>query len=278
VSSRPFTLNSSSSSSIWGSADAIRLVCTAVDSLPPVPPHLLELQGQLLSVPVDLDRVSQLVMRDALLEWHLLRACNLDETDASAMSVEHAVLLLGSERLRSLAFACALLMPGSRNIDSAQFGVVAHGALRAMVAQYIACDGGYEDCEIAYIAALLQDIGKQVPQARLATINSDPRFSGELGAWMAALWNLPQKLVELIRWHPSPSGSGGQLVDILSAAEDIVQTCTGAPGDTAETYSPAALETAMQIHLRKDSHECRAIAHSIWMKFAGLLATMAERA
>lgn len=284
MSSELFNLCNAEPASAWLMHGNVQAVCKAADALPPVPAHLDLLHRNLLCTPIDLQAVRELVGGQKLLRWHVLRIANMDSMSGSIMGLEHAILLLGAERLRYLATACALTVPQDIAAGSHVFGMAAQAGLRAMIAQQIAMDLRYEDCELAYIAALLRDLGKDVQSQSGVSAprekDSDRRIA-ETGAWMAALWNLPTRLVEAVRHFTAPaqSGNDAMLVEIVNWADAVCKAATGALGKTVESCASEPLQKALKLHLLDaDESDCKHIAESIWGHFSHLLSVMGEAA
>jgi len=191
------------------------------------------------------------------------------------------VLMLGAERLRHLATACALVDSVASESNAQVFGIMAQAGLRAMIAQQIANDIGYDECELAYIAALLKDLGKhgQARNAFIAVNDDRERLSAETGAWMAALWNMPARLVEAIRnsGASTRAETDSMLIEIIRWSDMVCQAAQGAIGYAVEARPCEALQAALKLHLLDASEsECKHIAESIWQNFCGLLSVMGE--
>jgi HD-like signal output (HDOD) protein len=284
LSSELFNLCNAEPASAWLMHASVQAVCEAADALPPVPAHLDILHSELLCTPIDLQAVKELVKGQRLLCWHVLRIANMDSISDSAKNLEHAILLLGAERLRHLATACALTLPPRMAAGSDVFGMAAQAGLRAMIAQQIAVDLRYEEPELAYTAALLRDLGKGVQRQKSVSAHKEKdseRRIGETGAWMAALWNLPTRLVEVVRNFAAPAQSGADpvLIEIVNWADAVCKAATGFLGQAVEARACDALQDALKLHLLDASEsERKHIAESIWERFSNLLSVMGEEA
>jgi HD-like signal output (HDOD) protein len=284
VSSELFNFCNTTNPSAWLLPGNIQVVCNAADALPPVPAHLDVLHRQLLCLPIDLEAVRELVNHQKLLRWHVLRIANMDSAPDSRLGLEHAILLLGAERLRHLAAACALTASPNIVGDSHMIGMAAQAALRAMIAQQMATEFNFEDCELAYMAALLRDLGKHVHTQRTISAQRDrdqDRMAAETGAWMAALWNLPSRLVDAVRSCviPEQAGSDAMLIEIVNWADAVGTAATAPLGQVAECGACEPLQNALKLHLLDAGEsECKHIAESIWERFSNLLSVMGDAA
>ena len=87
------------------------LLAILSEGLPALPSHLFQLNSMLAASPVDLKEVSAVIRSDPSLTAQLLRLCNsaLFGLRRRVVRVEEAAILLGTERLRNLLFACYLI-------------------------------------------------------------------------------------------------------------------------------------------------------------------------
>jgi putative nucleotidyltransferase with HDIG domain len=174
------------------------------------------------------------------------------------ISIEQAAILLGTERLRSLALTSSL-------VDYAGFGLPRdqvtnywrHCFLAALLCERLAKAVEYSEKEQAYIAGLLHDIG-QVPQWMLAveektiyktappanwTDNTSIERDHfgmdhcEIGSSMALSWNFMPSFIDVLGYHHEPEEArhDRNLVEIVATIEDYLRTrITDATALTAE--------------------------------------------
>ncbi len=279
MSSELFNLGSTASSATWLIPGSREAIFTAADALPPVPEHLNALHLQLGAMPINLEKVTELIRGERFLRWHLLRVCGLDSRRSAHLGLEHAILLLGAERLRHLAIACALIAPQECDPRSAAFGFAAEAGMRAMVSQQIAVDLGYQDAESAYIAALLKELGRNFVVGTLGSHVSGKgrdQAIAEAGAWMAALWNMPIRMVEVIRGTSTPGTDDG-LLDIVRWADIVCRSVAGASQRGSDGAPVKALQNALKVHLIEASEaQCGQVAEFIWERFSDLLSVISQ--
>ena len=139
------------------------------------------------------------------------------------LSIEHAVTMIGLERLRELrATASIFELIGSEAAAPWLEGLQRRSVLGAKLA-YTMFPGDQAAADRVYTAALLRNVGRMVLAMEDAEyrdeIQSDPtdlelieleraRFEGvthaELGAWLLGLWGLPPAITDLVRFHHRP--------------------------------------------------------------------------
>ena len=237
-----------------------RLTAIVNQGLPPFPNTVLELTSVLSSPSVDVKKAGKLIRTDPSLSAQVLRLCNspMFGLRSRVISIEQATILLGTERLRSLALTCSL-------VDYSGFGLPReqvtnfwqHSFLAALLSERLAKAIEYSEKEQAYIAGLLHDIG-QVPQWMLAVeertiyktappVNWTDNTSierdhfgmdhCELGSSMAVSWNFMPSFIDVLGYHHAPEEAqhDPNLVEIVATIEHYLHTKTpAAPAHYAE--------------------------------------------
>jgi HD-like signal output (HDOD) protein len=228
-----------------------RLTAIVNQGLPPFPNTVLELTSVLSSPNVDVKKAGKLIRTDPSLSAQVLRMCNspMFGLRSRVISIEQATILLGTERLRSLALTCSL-------VDYAGFGLPRdqvtsfwrHSFLAALLSERLAKAIEYSEKEQAYIAGLLHDIG-QVPQWMLAveektiyktappanwadntSIERD-HFGMDhcaIGSSMALSWNFMPSFIDVLGYHHEPEEAqhDPNLVEIVATIEKYLLTKT----------------------------------------------------
>jgi HD-like signal output (HDOD) protein len=143
-----------------------RLQVIVRKGLPPFRQTALELTKALGGASPDLKTAARLIAADPALSSQVLRLCNspLLGMHSRVISIDHAITLLGPERLRSLALTSSLADFAGTTLPESQMSAFwQHSFLNAMLSQYLAERWKYFEKYQAYIAGLLHDIG-QVPE------------------------------------------------------------------------------------------------------------------
>jgi HD-like signal output (HDOD) protein len=203
------------------------LLAILSEGLPTLPSHLFQLNQILASSPVDLKEVSALIRSDPSLTAQLLRLCNsaLFGLRRRVTRVEEAAILLGTERLRNLVFACYLIQISCAKLseeDARPFWT--HAVMTAMLSERLSRPLKSEDADQAYLGGLLHDMGK-LPLLMVAaeenspvpvwlkgdgedSLNLEREYFGldhcEVGRWLGINWNFVTPLVEVLDSHHRP--------------------------------------------------------------------------
>ena len=164
-------------------------------------------------------------------------------------SLHEAVILIGFRTVRLLASVAGTFTWMTRPLkgyDLPPRQLMRHSMGLALGAQMIARIGQF-DPEEAFVAGLLADIGKiaidncidgKISLMMQLGIKGGMTFEdvertvlghthSEIGAHMAENWNLPQEIVEGIRWHHNPLGSGHSWLAHVIHLADVLAMVTG---------------------------------------------------
>ncbi len=206
-----------------------------------LPERVKELNRQLGRTPIDLGALSQAIESDLGLARHLRQVCGIfaEQVEDRRPSLEDAVILLGPERLRSVAIGfwlqhCETLAP--RWMEQA-LGF-------ARVAERVARLSGYGMPERAYVAALLRDVALICLSGELQdgdgrSVDCERQLYGidhcQFGRWLAEAWGFPADLVEVLEWQHQP-GAGvadRHLLGVVVFAGKLAAAMTGVAPATA---------------------------------------------
>lgn len=224
----------------------LALMASLSDGLPTLPAYVFELNSLLSAHPVNLKRVGEIIRTDPSLTAQVVRLCGsaLVGVRDKVRSIEHAVMLLGVERLRTLILTCSLLEYVGHRVASEEIqSFWQHCFLTATLSERLARGIGYPQPEQAYLAGLLHDIGA-LPL--LLTNSSEPiqaesaAFEGwseslalererfgtdhcEVGRWLGISWNFSPALLEVMVCHHNPREAihDPYLVGIVAAADQF---------------------------------------------------------
>ena len=98
-----------------------RVRALLAEGIPTPPAYVFELSTLLSCVPVDLRRVCRVIRTDPSLAAQVIRLCNsaMLGLRGRVSHIEHAVILLGTERLRTLVLTCSLVQHLGNFLSSA---------------------------------------------------------------------------------------------------------------------------------------------------------------
>ena len=232
------------------------------DGIPTLPAYVFELSSLLSCVPVDLRRVCRVIRTDPSLAAQVIRLCNsaMLGLRGRVSHIEHAVILLGTERLRTLVLTCSLVQHLGNLLSSADLqSFWQHSLLTATLSERCAFSIRYLETEQAYLAGLLHDLGV-LPLLLLSAGSRDPKFGPGSIAWGESVelerqqagvdhcvvgkciglsWNFAPQIIEVLEHHHRPQDArfDRTLVDIVVAADLVCQVhgvrVGGAPSQIA---------------------------------------------
>lgn len=255
---------------------------TIIDKgLPPFPHTALELSSMLGKATLDLKKAGKVIRADPSLSAQVLRICNspMFGLRTRVLSIEQATVLIGADRLRSLAMTCSLVNYSEKGLPKDQAASFwRHSLLAALLCQHMAKESEYSENEQAYIAGLLHDIG-QLPQWMLAVEEKRERktetpsdwpdnaplerlYFGmdhcEIGSCMAVNWNLMPSFVDVLSHHhePSEASHDPRLVEIIATVEDFLLAKEKSPTTLKPQGSgeQQLLSTMEELNARTQSH------------------------
>jgi putative nucleotidyltransferase with HDIG domain len=205
---------------------AREMVASFVDlpTIPQVATRVIEL----LDRPgVELDEVVDMILADQVLAARVIKMVNspLYKTAQQVKSVKRALIYLGFQHIRELAFTCSFVdvFEGREGIiDIKSFWEHSFGV--GIVSKIIAQRVRYPDTEKAYLVGIVHDIGEvflsyyrqETFRALLDSAHGQPfrlyekeiEFLGtshsEVGLCIAEKWNFPAEYCEVISLHHAP--------------------------------------------------------------------------
>ena len=232
------------------------------DGIPTLPAYVFELSSLLSCVPVDLRRVCRVIRTDPSLAAQVIRLCNsaMLGLRGRVSHIEHAVILLGTERLRTLVLTCSLVQHLGNLLSSADLqSFWQHSLLTATLSERCAFCIRYLETEQAYLAGLLHDLGV-LPLLLLSAGSRDPKLAPGSIAWgenvelerqqsgvdhclvgkcIGLSWNFAPQIIEVLEYHHRPQDArlDRTLVEIVVAADLVCQVhgvrVGGAPSQIA---------------------------------------------
>jgi HD-like signal output (HDOD) protein len=225
-----------------------RVRALLAEGIPTLPAYIFELSSLLSCVPVDLRRVCRVIRTDPSLAAQVIRLCNsaMLGLRGRVSHIEHAVILLGTERLRTLVLTCSLVQHMGNLLSSADLqSFWQHSLLAATLSERCAFCLRYLETEQAYLAGLLHDLGV-LPLLLLAAGSRDPKLAPGSIAWGESIelerqhsgvdhclvgkciglsWNFAPQIIEVLEFHHRPQDAryDRTLVEIVVAADLVCQ-------------------------------------------------------
>ncbi|NBB83249.1 MAG: HDOD domain-containing protein [Alphaproteobacteria bacterium] len=214
------------------------LQCPRLPSLPATALEVIELSRQPDS---DIKQIAQVISRDAALAAKILKTVNSSFYGLSqrVSTVSHALVILGLNRVKSLALGFSLVgtFRDKSNVAYDLSGFWQRSVLSAAAARTSARSANLLACEEAFLGGLLKDLGIL---AMLQTLQSEYveliREVGEqhhdlwrvererlgadhaqVGAALGEHWQLPPVLIAPIRWHEQPGSAPSDVQAMVQA-------------------------------------------------------------
>ncbi len=252
-------------------------------------PCLPELNDMLARTPVDLRTVVSAVRRYPALCAQVIRLCNRSLSAAErVMTVEEAVVLLGTERLRTAVLGCLFRRYAGEHVSDTALRIFwQHAYATAWLSEGIARVTGSVQSENAYLAGLVHDVGV-LPLLRdpvLMVARSDEemletersRFNTdhcELGGMVAAGWNLSPEVMRVIEHHHDRK-LADSLIRVVAAADRFCRfrgICPCYRSPSPEGYRELSLEMLAVCLPQLDSEQRTALFETLDVQFAEIIA------
>ena len=224
----------------------IRKIVGGVDKLPTPPDIFFDLTRLMQSPTSSVADVARVVTRDPGLSAKLLQLVNSAYfgTGQVTTSIQQAVALLGTDRLRYIALTASVFSVPKGWDDAGRFSLseLQRGAMRAAWLARTIADPATRD--EAFASTLLHDVGHVVlalgrgPEFELfreRAAHGEPPHELELelfgvthadvGARLLAIWGLPQTIVDVVQYHHDPGSApepGRRLASIVHVADVAV--------------------------------------------------------
>lgn len=221
---------------------------------PPAPAAALRAIAVIQSGDFDMSELEQIIRADEALSARILSLVNsvAYNTTNRTFDLSESLVRLGSRQVAKLILeqSTRCLFTGAEASYGVRREQLWRGAVGgAIAAELIAQRDGKVDPALAYVCALLRDIGKLVIEvacgeeaatkmmaASDSTCHLDRERTAfgidhaELGAGLAESWNLPAPIPDAIRFHHEPPPPGDErhndLFDVVHAA-DIISLWAG---------------------------------------------------
>jgi HD-like signal output (HDOD) protein len=212
-------------------SESLKNLLSRIQLLPTFPALYASLMKELQSPSVSMKKIGELISHDMGLTAKVLQLVNSAyfAFRRRIVSVHHAVNLLGLETVKPLVLGIQIfsLLDHSRVRRFSLDRIYAHSEACAELAKNIAKMEGWssEITNQAFVAGFLHDLGKLILAANLpgeyqrtlelARDEKMPLWKaeevvlgathGQIGAYLLALWGLPDSVVETLAYHHCPS-------------------------------------------------------------------------
>ena len=193
-----------------------------IGRLPPPPSLSLDLMRRTDDLDVAARDVATLVESDPTLAAKELRLCNSAMYSGGRRidDIHSAVVWLGNLSLRRLVMAGEIFGATRARGEPDALDHLRDTSLRASRLAARLLPGPRAD--LAATAALLAGVGRLLPQVRLPWVPATPDGDDwptypEAGAYLLALWGLPETLVEAVAQHPTPGAVAEHGLGVVGA-------------------------------------------------------------
>ena len=212
---------------------AVKSAVSGICAIPSLPALYQEITLELATPEPSLARVSQIIAKDAGMTAKVLQLTNsaLLGVRFQVSDPLQAVSLLGLELIRALVITIHIFAPFEKlkfdelDISQLQKHLLATAKLSRAIAQSENASKQIRDD--TFTAGLLHDVGKLVLASAMPQVYGEilrevksgkplveaerERLNcshSEVGAYLAAIWGLPNPIVEAIAWHHNPTAIG----------------------------------------------------------------------
>jgi putative nucleotidyltransferase with HDIG domain len=220
-------------------------------ALPSIPALFHEISKELQSPEASINKIGEIISRDPSMAAKILQLTNsaFFGRRRSMSNIAAAVSYLGLNHVAKLVLtirAFEEFVPGVKGLISVEelWGHSNNTAIRAkkIAEEQHASDNMTDD---AFTAGLLHDIGKLIlasrcpdeyaAAARMAKANDNPLWvaeheifsatHAEVGAYLLAIWGLPNPIVDAVAFHHNPTATTGESFCALTAvhAADVFE-------------------------------------------------------
>lgn len=219
-----------------------------IETIPPLPTTVTKAL-QIIQLPEsNAKELAKVLSEDQSITTTLLKYANSAYYGLSrkVSTLSEATVILGFSTIRSLLLAAAVNKTINQEVPGYSLSRGAlwqHSIQSAMIAKNLARKCGFPFPEQAFVAGLIHDIGKVVLNTYVGTqyqeiidlvqkeqipfMEAEKRILGfshaEVGAKLAAKWDLPNELVEAIACHHSPleAATAPQLTALVHVADAV---------------------------------------------------------
>lgn len=247
------------------SQPGLRALVSQIDALPSLPAVYLRLVDELRREDASVDRIGELISKDLGMTAKVLQLVNSSffGLPVHVKDATHAAALLGLNTLRPLVLTAGVFRQLEKSKVPAELlqKVMEHSLAVGCLAKRIAESEGLDRdaSDDAMLAGILHDMGKLVLAENLgrdysivasaAEITNLPleqaeqdQFEtshAEVGGYLAALWGLPQNILEAIAFHHDPGEHPSKQFSGVTAVHVANCLVKEADYESAEVGEPA---------------------------------------
>lgn len=240
--------------------ESVKRILSNIDSLPTLPTVYQELMQETNSEDFSLKRVGEIVARDASLSANILKLINSPFWGLSRkiMTPEQATSLLGFDVIKGLVLSTDIFhqLNVEENPLFSPSKFLAYCQKASALSKKIMKDigGSKEECDLASIAGMLNDLGRLILFANfnasystVITMSSEQKrplqiveremigvTHADIAAYLLGIWGLEKQVVEAIAYHHTPILAPTRTPTVLTAV-----AAANAILDEAEGDSPA---------------------------------------
>lgn len=252
--------------------ERLRKITESIIGLPTLPTVVTQMIGLIDNPQTSARDVSRLIATDQALTAKILKLANsaFYGFPREIATVNHAVVVLGFETVKSLGLSVSILERFAGGVGHSAFDrqkFWEHCIACGVAARILASKLRYRVQGEAVAAGILHDIGKLVLSQYfdeefgeiIELAHADDLYIGkaeeavlgvthaEVGSWLAGRWNLPDQLVDAIAYHHTPGRleRNAELPSLIHLADFLCRReCIGdGGGDRMPILDPAALRT-----------------------------------
>jgi putative nucleotidyltransferase with HDIG domain len=227
--------------------DSLRIFVQKISKLPTLPSIAQEILNIINDDMISVDRLEAIIERDPTLAARILGIANsaFFGTGGAVTRVSNAIIRIGFNNVKYVSLGVALMtVLDSRRqnapLDSRR--IYQHSVAVALLGKTLASDLGVANADDAFVCGILHDIGLLVLnsycgeayravmdafQDKAELLEAESEVLGfnhaEIGLWLADQWNLPEVILDAVRFHhhPSAGGRNGELVSLIHIADYI---------------------------------------------------------
>ncbi|MFZ4619137.1 MAG: HDOD domain-containing protein [Bacteroidota bacterium] len=251
--------------------EQIREKVKTIIQLPALPSLAFEVVEMVDDPKTSAAQLGKLIAADQALAGKVLKIANSPfyGFPKKISTIDFAIIVLGFDALKEIVISIALVSSLQKKADG-YFNTKTfwdHSISTGVIARRLARDIGYRVTGEVFVAGLIHDMGISILNKyfniefrRIVDITREMGLSfaeaeesvlgvthAEIGGWLGERWNLPDQLVETIRFHHTPekAESNKKLVSIVHCADVFAKQLMTekVEYDSDLTFSEDALET-----------------------------------
>jgi len=223
----------------------MRLIIQKIKKIPTLPAIAQEVLHLTLDDSVSTQRLEEIIEHDPPIASRILSVSNsaFFGIDKPNLSIRNAIVRIGFDNVRQIALGIALLSVfrnGNRSHPIDPIQIFRHSIAVGMMAKFLANQLKWRDRDEIFICGMLHDLGMLVMNSYaeemyckvIASIkkgeplcDTETRVLGcshtTVGEWLAEKWNLPEAVIETIRFHHDPLLSGSNQIALIYLADSL---------------------------------------------------------